>query len=153
LKQLRNLMCTMLLGGLWHGASWNFVLWGGMHGAVLCAEKVMRVRQPRKEQREFGLGIGLVFGWMVTQIIVFLLCIPFRASNFQDTSNVIANIFSLRSSASGVEQQAGMVPWLLLVLPIVCDTFVVRSLRAWREKPALNPELAFAILVLATLCV
>jgi hypothetical protein len=36
---------------------------------------------------------------------------------------------------------------------VFCDTFVVRSLRAWREKPALNPELAFAILVLATLCV
>jgi hypothetical protein len=46
-----------------------------------------------------------------------------------------------------------MIPWLLLVLPIVCDTFLVRSLRVWPEKPALNPELAFAILVLATLCV
>ena len=33
-----NLMLTMLLGGLWHGASWNFVLWGGLHGAALCAQ-------------------------------------------------------------------------------------------------------------------
>jgi D-alanyl-lipoteichoic acid acyltransferase DltB (MBOAT superfamily) len=152
-KQLRNLMCTMLLGGLWHGASWNFVLWGGTHGAILCAEKLIQGGRSRKEYREFALSIGLGFGWVVTQAIVFLLWIPFRASNFQDTVNFIAGIFSLRSGTSAVEQQAGMIPWLLLLLPVFCDTFVVRSLRAWREKPALNPELAFAILVLATLCV
>jgi alginate O-acetyltransferase complex protein AlgI len=153
LKQLRNLMCTMLLGGLWHGASWNFVLWGGIHGAVLCAEKVIRGRDPRKEQRAFALSVSLGLGWILTQFIVFLLWIPFRASNFQDTLNFITGIFSLRAGLASVEQQAGMIPWLLLLLPVFCDTFVVRSLKAWREKPALTPELAFAILVLATLCV
>jgi alginate O-acetyltransferase complex protein AlgI len=153
LKQLRNLMCTMLLGGLWHGASWNFVLWGGTHGAILCAEKLIQGGRSRKEHREFALSIGLVFGWLVTQVIVFLLWIPFRASNFQDTMSFIAGIFSLRSGTAPVEQPAGMIPWLLLLLPVFCDTFLVRSLRVWREKPALNPELAFAILVLATLCV
>lgn len=152
-KQLRNLMCTMLLGGLWHGASWNFVLWGGTHGAILCAEKLIQGGRPRKEQREFALSIGLGFGWVITQVIVFLLWIPFRASNFQDTLNFIAGILSLRPGTSAVEQQAGMIPWLLLLLPVFCDTFVVRSLRAWREKPALTPGLAFAILVLATLSV
>jgi alginate O-acetyltransferase complex protein AlgI len=154
-KQLRNLMTTMLLGGLWHGASWNFVLWGGMHGAVLCAEKLIRSGQSSrtKEQREFSLSIGVVFGWLVSQVVVFLLWIPFRASNFHDTLNFITGMFSIRSGSSPAEQSAGAIPWLLLVLPIVCDTFVVRSLRVWREKPALNPELAFAILVLATLCV
>jgi hypothetical protein len=122
-----------------------------MHGAVLCAEKVIRLGQPRKEAREFGLSVSLALGWIVTQIIVFLLWIPFRAANFHDTLSFIANIFSLRPGAREVEQQVGMIPWLLLVLPVFCDTFVVRSLRAWREKPALNPELAFAILVLAAL--
>jgi alginate O-acetyltransferase complex protein AlgI len=153
LKQLRNLMGTMLLGGLWHGASWNFVLWGGVHGAVLCAEKLVHGGRFGKERGEFSISFGLVAGWVITQIIVFLLWIPFRASNFQDTLNFISGLFSLRAGHSSVEQQVGMIPWLLLVLPILCDTFVVRSLRVWREKPALNPELAFAILVLATLCV
>jgi alginate O-acetyltransferase complex protein AlgI len=152
-KQLRNLMCTMLLGGLWHGASWNFVLWGGVHGAVLCAEKLIHGGRFGKERPEFSIGIGLVVGWVISQIVVFLLWIPFRASNFQDMLNFISGMFSLRSSHSPLEQQTGMIPWLLLVLPIVCDTFVVRSLRVWREKPAVNPELAFAILVVVTLCV
>jgi len=153
LKQLRNLMCTMLLGGLWHGASWNFVLWGGIHGAVLCAEKLIHAGRFGKERGEFSISFGLVAGWVITQIIVFLLWIPFRASNFQDTLNFISGLFSLRAGHSSVEQQLGMIPWLLLVLPIVCDTFVVRSLRVRRQKPAFNLELAFAILVLATLCV
>ena len=153
LKQLRNLMCTMLLGGLWHGASWNFVLWGGVHGAVLCAEKLIHGGRIGKEGREFSMHIRLVPGWVIAQSIVFLLWIPFRASNFQDTLNFISGLFSLRPGQPSVEHQLGMIPWLLLVLPIGCDTFLVRSLRVWREKPALNPELAFAVLVLATLCV
>ena len=46
----RNLMITMLLGGLWHGASWNFVIWGGYHGALLSVERVFRGdRQIRKD--------------------------------------------------------------------------------------------------------
>ncbi len=42
----RNLMITMVLGGLWHGASWNFVIWGFLHGLGLCAHKLwMNARQ------------------------------------------------------------------------------------------------------------
>ena len=37
-----NLMMTMLLGGLWHGASWTFVVWGALHGSYLCVEKLIR---------------------------------------------------------------------------------------------------------------
>ena len=157
LKQLRNLMTTMLLGGLWHGASWNFVLWGGFHGAALCVERVIRFAKPkgesRKESAAFSWSFGLAAGWLVTQVVVFLLWIPFRASNFQDTLNVAQGIFSWRSIPSQLQQDAGAIPWALLLLPIACDTFVVRSLRAWKERPALNPELAFSILVIAALCV
>src|SRR5262249_13371342 len=42
LMTYRNLMLTMLLGGLWHGASWNFVIWGGYHGALLSLERRVR---------------------------------------------------------------------------------------------------------------
>jgi len=41
LKTYRNLLLTMLLGGLWHGASWNFVIWGGYHGGLLAAERAL----------------------------------------------------------------------------------------------------------------
>ena len=46
----RNLMLTMLLGGLWHGASWNFVIWGGYHGALLSIERILRGDRPVSER-------------------------------------------------------------------------------------------------------
>jgi alginate O-acetyltransferase complex protein AlgI len=45
-RTYRNLMLTMLLGGLWHGAAWHFVLWGGFHGALLVAARALRGRVP-----------------------------------------------------------------------------------------------------------
>lgn len=44
IKTYRNLMITMLLGGLWHGAAWNFVIWGGLHGGALAVHRVIRSR-------------------------------------------------------------------------------------------------------------
>jgi alginate O-acetyltransferase complex protein AlgI len=49
LMTYRNLMLTMLLGGLWHGASWNFVVWGGYHGALLSIERMMGRREFEKQ--------------------------------------------------------------------------------------------------------
>jgi len=45
LRTYANLMATMLLGGLWHGASWTFVVWGGLHGTYLCVERLLRPKQ------------------------------------------------------------------------------------------------------------
>ena len=46
-RQCRNLMITMLLGGLWHGAKWTFLIWGGLHGLVQVIETLWRKRRPR----------------------------------------------------------------------------------------------------------
>ena len=70
LRTYRNLMVTMLLGGLWHGASWNFVVWGGYHGALLSLERALGGRtaqgrrwwSPMRAAATFGLvAIGWVF--------------------------------------------------------------------------------------------
>lgn len=69
----RNLMLTMLIGGLWHGAGWAFVLWGGLHGALLAAEHYCRGRFP-----------GLSLGWLarpLTLLAVLLLWVPFRTED------------------------------------------------------------------------
>jgi len=69
-KGARNLMITMLLGGLWHGAAWGFVLWGGLHGLYLAAERLLRdrVRTP-----------PTWVGWLIVLNLVVLAWIPFRA--------------------------------------------------------------------------
>ena len=65
-KTFRNLMFTMFLGGLWHGASWNFVIWGGLHGLYLTAE----------------LGLIKVFGGRFTGAIyqTFVILLTFILS-------------------------------------------------------------------------
>lgn len=74
-NQTRNLLITMLLGGLWHGASWNFVIWGGGHGVWLALERLCPFSFPNKK----------VFHWLKIVLVfhgVCLLWIFFRAQNF-----------------------------------------------------------------------
>jgi alginate O-acetyltransferase complex protein AlgI len=63
-----NLMTVMLLGGLWHGASWNFVIWGGIHGVMLAAERLQGKHSPyRKLPRPFRVAVTFVivcFAWV-----------------------------------------------------------------------------------------
>jgi D-alanyl-lipoteichoic acid acyltransferase DltB (MBOAT superfamily) len=78
----RNLMLTMLIGGLWHGAGWAFVLWGGLHGALLAAEHYCRGRFP-----------GISFGWLarpLTLLAVLLLWVPFRTEDVEVAFGILS---------------------------------------------------------------
>src|ERR1700749_196502 len=72
----RNLAATMVLGGLWHGASWTFVLWGAMHGVALIVNHQWRERAPAAAQR--GLGWGPL-AWLLPLLLVVLAWVLFRA--------------------------------------------------------------------------
>jgi alginate O-acetyltransferase complex protein AlgI len=73
---VRNLMLTMLLGGLWHGAAWTFVVWGGIHGAFLVAERRLRRRRPAVET-----GVNRALARLLTFHVVCLAWIFFRADS------------------------------------------------------------------------
>ena len=79
-----NLMLTMLLGGLWHGASWNFVIWGGLHGVYLALHKIMLGDQkPQTKYIYSGLLSFFMFLFKVTTtyILVLFTWLFFRATN------------------------------------------------------------------------
>ena len=71
-----SLSLTMLLGGLWHGASWMFVLWGGLHGLYLAIERALRSWTPAAALLERYADNGLT---LLTFLVVTLTWIPFRA--------------------------------------------------------------------------
>lgn len=77
-----NLFIVMLLGGLWHGASWNFVLWGLLHGSYLAIQKAIMHQFPDTYfGKILGSKIGKIFAILATQYLVFLAWIPFRVQD------------------------------------------------------------------------
>ena len=93
LRTYFNLFMTMLLGGLWHGASWKFVLWGAMHGSVLAIEKAFRI--PKLTNK--NVALKLMAGILTFHFVAFCW-IFFRASDFTNALNVIGNIGMLEWS-------------------------------------------------------
>lgn len=77
-----NLATVMFLGGLWHGASWNFVVWGMLHGLYLAAHKIILDKIPfLKNNSFFRTKIGFIVSVLVTQYLIFLTWIPFRVKD------------------------------------------------------------------------
>lgn len=80
-----NLMAVMFLGGFWHGASWNFVVWGLLHGAYLAVHKFLIDKFPfLAGNKIFKTTLGKTFSIIVTQYLVFLTWITFRVEDFDN---------------------------------------------------------------------
>lgn len=96
----RNLLLTMLLGGLWHGASWNFVIWGFLHGVLLVLERWFRdsVSFPWKEDSVFGRGIRFLYQVFVI-LCVCLVWIFFVQRRFQDRSRFLKLVLLVTASS------------------------------------------------------
>jgi D-alanyl-lipoteichoic acid acyltransferase DltB (MBOAT superfamily) len=96
-----NLMLTMLLGGLWHGASWNFVIWGGLHGVYLAVHKLMLGNKKPQVEYKFNGLLGLTkhsFKVLSTFILVLITWLFFRARDFETTKIFISKIIHWESS-------------------------------------------------------
>src|SRR5579864_4346728 len=89
LNTYRNLMITMLLGGIWHGAAWKFVMWGALHGGGLAVE---RMCQPWLGQRS-TTPLGRFVAWLIVFHFVCLAWIFFRAEDFTVAGVFIAGLF------------------------------------------------------------
>ena len=87
-KTIRNVMVTMLIGGLWHGANWTFVIWGGLHGCLVCLAHLPLQVQALSHR---------IPGWIrtaVTVITVALLWVYFRAENLDQAHNILGRLWT-----------------------------------------------------------
>lgn len=84
-----NLMLTMILGGLWHGASWNFVIWGIMHGVGLAFHRMWQGTFNRKT------SVTQAISWAVTFLFVMLIWVLFRAQDTQTMLTIYSKAFFL----------------------------------------------------------
>jgi alginate O-acetyltransferase complex protein AlgI len=120
----RNLMLTMLLGGLWHGASWNFVIWGGMHGIALCVHKLWL--RGRKVDEDPPRSIGTLASWAFTFSWVSFAWIFFRARTLAGAASVISRLAHFHG---GVERSyvKHLVTVLVIVLVLDVPQYIYRD--------------------------
>ena len=118
-RRYLNLIVTMLLGGLWHGAGWNFVLWGGLHGVYL----VINHGWSKLSGNDAAVrgGIKRFSGWLLTFIAVVIAWVPFRATNFDATLHMLSGMAGM----NGVSLPAQLKP---LIENIVENTVVFSGL-------------------------
>lgn len=151
-RRYGNLAVTMLLGGLWHGASWNFVIWGGLHGTALAVNHLwLDFRKKRGAGMAGSLWaglLGLALAWVLTQGFVMLCWVPFRAESFGDTVRVFEGLWSVVIGAGG---QAKNFPWMLVLVPLAVDTFLVSGRESGGRWVVRKSVLAAVLLTLAVL--
>mgnify|MGYP001092775391 CR=1 FL=1 len=116
----RNLLLTMLLGGLWHGSSWNFVIWGGIHGLFLSLEKYTFSALKIKTFNSFG--------YIYTFIVVLISWVFFRAPDLPTASSICGKIFRLDFGPLFIgDLNAFVNATLLLSMGILIDLKIFRS--------------------------
>ena len=91
------LMLTMLLGGLWHGAAWTFMIWGGLHGTYLILEKLQKQYVPFKITKWNGIFLSFLTFSCVNITWVF-----FRAREFDTAWNMIKSMFYMQSNSEKI---------------------------------------------------
>jgi D-alanyl-lipoteichoic acid acyltransferase DltB (MBOAT superfamily) len=108
-----NLALVMLLGGLWHGADWRFVVWGGIHGLGLAVERLWRTTRGE----DAAGAASRVGGWLVTFHVVCFAWIFFRAASFSMASDMIGRIATGWGATSGAPSL--VTPGVLAVVAVM----------------------------------
>jgi D-alanyl-lipoteichoic acid acyltransferase DltB (MBOAT superfamily) len=111
-KTYRNLMLTMLLGGLWHGASWNFLIWGGYHGALLAVDRAVRGDRRNRDQRSWFYPLT----WLFTLGLVMTGWVFFRATDLHQSLTIIGQMYGNPTGRSLFPKwQVGLIAVSLLL--------------------------------------
>jgi len=144
LARYRNLMLTMLLGGLWHGASWTFVVWGGLHGCYLC---IQHGWQSFRKGRGYTPAVAAVAaGRTLTFMAVLVAWVFFRAPDMVSALAVLAGMAGLNGFS--VVATLDMQAWGLLLagtvitfaMPNSNEIFLSPEAREAERLPASPPS-------------
>lgn len=147
-RRILNLMITMLLGGLWHGAAWTFVIWGGLHGAMLVAVHLLRERLPQWKIRPW-LAIPATF------YFVTLAWVYFRAPDIATAHRVLLGPFTASHEGFGKFVETYPFELFLLVVFFIAHRYdaharVRIAARRWNKAilwPVICAMFAIAITV------
>lgn len=139
-KTYRNLLLTMVLGGIWHGANWTFVIWGIWHGGLMAIERAMGAKH-----RETVWPRAIA--WPLTLLLVILGWVIFRAETLSSALNIYAGLFGANGVAMRPELMTLSAPSEIMFLLIGALVAVAPRLRLPRlgSMPLLQSSLLSAL--------
>lgn len=120
-----NLMTTMLLGGLWHGANWTFVVWGGLHGLFLATERGIKAATER-----WGISSGRLVKLSVallTFLLVNITWVFFRAKTFTDATAILGGMAGLHAGAQAVLPTVKILETVLCIAALLLAHWYMRN--------------------------
>jgi D-alanyl-lipoteichoic acid acyltransferase DltB (MBOAT superfamily) len=157
-RHLLNLMIVFMVSGLWHGASWAFVIWGGLHGFYLIIEHLLRL-YVFKDHKDPALipTWRKIPGYIVTFALACFAWIFFRANNIHDAFTIIHNITTFKPGGLFVGYAAGFLySWLLIIFLLLAEIneefLGNRWSLIWSTQPALRMT-GYAFLLLLMLLI
>jgi alginate O-acetyltransferase complex protein AlgI len=112
---VRNLLITMVLSGLWHGAGWTFLIWGAIHGLYLAAYHAFRRIAP-DAAASMASGRAQWLGWAVTFAVTTIAWVYFRAPNVNAANAIVANMWAISPGIVTVPSSWYLLAAALLVL-------------------------------------
>ena len=133
-RTYRNLFLTMLLGGLWHGASWNFLIWGGYHGALLAIERAFR--GDRKPAAEWSVFYPIQA--VSTFVLVLIGWIFFRATDLHQSLYILGQMFA------GSHGHRLLAPWHIELAAAALLLAILEEKAEWFERLVRGPAWAYA---------
>lgn len=119
-RNVLNLILTFLVSGLWHGAAWNYILWGGLHGAGQSVEKLAQGNKIKKSNNILLKGAKILGVF----VIICLLWVFFRLQSLEDIQIFFIKLFTeFGRPFTHVSLFAGVIAILILLLKDIIDEF------------------------------
>lgn len=156
-----NLFLTMLIGGLWHGAAWQFVFWGFLHGIYLCVNHLWR---------KLKISLPNILSWLITFVSVVIAWVFFRAESFERAWSIIkgmcgVNGVVLPGKVVSFAQNLGIDSFIrvtdfsrplcngsfpihiMTMLLLLLFSVFFKNSKEWTEKKFYSPTLKTAVLI------
>ena len=124
LRKMRNLFVSMLIIGLWHGAGWTFIIWGGLHGILLMINHAWR---------KTGIALPKICNWGMTFLCVMICWVFFRAGSVREALLVLGQLVDWQTvadaSRADIKQLSAITAGIMLLTIVPNPLIIVRRFR------------------------
>ena len=140
-RWMMNLLITFLISGLWHGANWTFIIWGGLNGIFILSEIIISRRFKNVHLPDF-------FKRLITLVLISFTWLFFRANSLHDAGTLVTNMFSSGKNAALDYNDVALSIFLIIALEVIqYRDEKYQALSRIREYPYLVRILVYAIFI------